>query len=56
MKIPNPGVEGDASTAPLYEYFCRNRTYIKAIMTDARTITIARVVARAMTAADIMDC
>jgi len=54
LKIPNPGVSGVASTAPLYEFFCRNRTYIKAMRTDARTTTIARVVARAITAADMI--
>lgn len=54
LKIPNPGVSGDASTAPLYEFFCRSRTYIKAMRTDARTTTIARVVARAITAADMI--
>lgn len=51
MKIPNPGVSGDVSTAPLYEDFCRSRTYIKAMRTDARTTTITRTVARAMMAA-----
>jgi len=56
LNIPNPGVSGDASTAPLYECFCRKRTYIKAMRTDARTITTARVVARAITVADIIDC
>lgn len=55
MKIPNPGVSGDASTAPSYEGFCRSRTYIKAMRTDARTTTITRVVARATTAADIIE-
>ena len=54
LKIPNPGVSGDASTAPLYEFFCRSRTYIKAMRTDARTTTIARAVARAITAADMI--
>jgi len=54
LKIPNPGVSGDASTAPLYDFFCRSRTYNKAIRTDARTNTMARVVARAMTAADMV--
>lgn len=50
LKIPNPGVSGDVSTAPLYEDFCLSRTYIKAMRTDARTTTITRTVARAMTA------
>jgi len=54
LNIPNPGVSGVASTAPLYEFFCRSRTYIKAIRTDARTTTIARTVARAITAADMI--
>ena len=55
MKIPNPGVSGDESTAPLYERFCRSRMYIKAMRTDASTTTMARVVARAITAADMMN-
>jgi len=55
LKIPNPGVSGDESTAPLYECFCRSRMYIKAMRTEARTTTMARVVARAMTAADMVD-
>lgn len=55
LKIPNPGVSGDASTAPSYEDLCRSRTYIKAMRTDARTTTIVRVVARAMTAADMIE-
>jgi hypothetical protein len=54
LKIPNPGVSGVASTAPLYEFFCRSRTYIKAMRTDARTTTIARVVARAITVVDMI--
>jgi len=55
LKIPNPGVSGDASTAPSYEALCRSRTYIKAMMTDARTTTIVRAVARAMTAVDMIE-
>jgi len=54
LKIPNPGVSGDVSTAPLYDCFCRSRTYNKAMRTDARTSTMARVVARATTAADMV--
>ena len=54
LKIPNPGVSGDDSTAPSYACFCRSRTYIKATRTDARIITMARVVARAITAADMI--
>jgi len=54
LKIPNPGVSGDESTAPLYACFRRSRTYIKAMRTDARTTTMARVVARATTAVDIV--
>jgi len=54
LKIPNPGVSGVDSTAPLYEVFRRSWTYIKAMKTDARTTTMARVVARAMTAADMI--
>jgi len=56
LKIPNPGVSGDASTAPLYECLCRSRTYIRAMRTNATTTTMARVVARAITTVDIMDC
>ena len=54
LKIPNPGVRGEDSTAPSYECFCRNRTYIKLMRTDARMTTMARAVARAMTAADMV--
>ena len=54
LKIPNPGVSGDESTAPLYECFRRSRTYIKAMRTDAKTTTMARVIARAMTAVDMI--
>jgi len=60
LKTPSPGVSGDDSTAPLYEFLCRSRTYIKAMRTDARITTTARVVARAITAADmirlVVDC
>jgi hypothetical protein len=54
LNIPQSGVRGDDSTAPLYTCFCRSRTYIKAMRTDERTITMARIVARAMTAADMV--
>jgi len=55
LKIPNPGVSGDESTAPLYDCFRRSWTYIKAMRTAARTTTMARVVARAITAADMIN-
>jgi hypothetical protein len=56
LKIPNPGVSGEASTAPLYARFCRSRTYNKVMRTDARTNTMTRTTARAITAADMVDC
>jgi cytochrome c oxidase assembly protein Cox11 len=56
LKIPNAGVSGVASTAPLYECFCRSLTYNRATRTDARTNTTTRVVARAITAGDMTDC
>lgn len=56
LKIPNPGVSGEASTAPLYERLWRSLTYKRAMRTDARTNTTARIVARAITAGDMVDC
>ena len=54
LKIPNPGVSGDVPTASLYECFCRSRTYIMAMRTDASITTMTRIVARAMTAEDMI--
>ena len=57
LNIPNPGVSGVASTwAPLYARLCRSWVYKRAMRTDAMTSTITRVVARAITVADMVDC
>lgn len=54
LNIPNPGVRGEESTAPSYVCLRCIRIYIKAMRTEARMTTMARVVARAMTAADMI--